>query len=209
MVILYLTAILMIFAMSSGVLGWMTTVWFETELPYISTHRIHDERMDWPYQQINQFAAGCCGCCGCCGDPQRISPTDIPPLPTAHSQHPSTHSQHHRTLVKYRFTVMLWAIFEYSMWSAFNLETILLLAKLGNNNIGKSSDMHKTREFFGAKSMSFVHSWSWADGVEEWDEGARDKNEASMNNLEKLLVVPGWACVARLGVSVGKVVDVG
>ena len=64
------------------------------------------------HQQIDQFAVGRCGCCGCCGDPQHVSPTDIPPLPTARSQQPSTHSQHHRTSVEYHFTVTLWAIFE-------------------------------------------------------------------------------------------------
>ena len=62
------------------------------------------------HQQIDRFAVGRCGCCG---DPQCVSPTDIPPSPTARSQQPSTHSQHHRTSVEYYFTVTPWAIFEY------------------------------------------------------------------------------------------------
>ena len=32
------------------------------------------------HQQIDRFAVGRCGCCG---DAQRVSPTDIPPSPTA------------------------------------------------------------------------------------------------------------------------------
>ena len=67
----------------------------------IMTNYIHYVYLLCIHQQNNQSAVGRCGCCGCCGDPQCISPTDIPPSPTAHSQQPSTHSQHHRTSVKY------------------------------------------------------------------------------------------------------------
>ena len=62
------------------------------------------------HQQIDRFAVGRCGCCG---DPQRVSPTDIPPSSTARSQQPSTCSQHHRASVENHFAVMLWTVFEY------------------------------------------------------------------------------------------------
>ena len=64
------------------------------------------------HQQIDRFAVGRCGYCGCCGDSQQVSPTDIPPSPTARSQQPSTCSQHHRASVENHFVVTPWTMFE-------------------------------------------------------------------------------------------------
>ena len=40
-------------------------------------------------------------------------------------------------------------------WSVFNLKTILLLAKHGNNNVDKGGDIHGIREWIVNKSQTF------------------------------------------------------
>ena len=71
-----------------------------------------------------------------------------------------------------------------------------------NDNVDENSDMHGIREFFEAYNVSFIYFWSWPDGVEEWDEQGGNKDEVSMNNLEKSLGVLGWVHVVGSGVSV-------
>ena len=97
------------------------------------------------HQQNDRFAVGRCGCCGCCGDSQQVSPTDIPPRPQhAHSSPARVHSTTEpqlRTTLPPRCGPCL-----NTRWSVFNLKTILLLAKHGNDNVDKGGDIHRIRE---------------------------------------------------------------